>query len=308
MSKTSIKLNSPAAWLLATRPKTLTGAATPVMIGAAWAYHHVGQQLAPVPVVLCLLFAMAMQVTANYVNDYFDFVKGTDTPDRLGPRRACAQGWVTPRAMRAAIGLSTLLSALAGAPLVLYGGVEMVLIGMVCIVFCFLYTTHLSYMGWGDVLVLVFFGLVPVALTYALGCGISLQQLPVDVWLAALACGMVIDTLLIVNNYRDVENDTRAGKRTIIVRLGAEKGRKLYLMAGVGAWFIGMYQAVTEVPMLSLTLLPYLLLHVFTYRKMVRINKGKALNGVLADTARNMFLYGLLTAAGVATSFFSLTS
>ena len=195
-----IQPNSLQAWGLAIRPKTLTGAAIPVMIGCALADMY--DKLQVLPAVLCFLFAFLMQIDANFINDYFDFIKGTDdTEKRLGPRRACAQGWVKPRSMRYAIALTTIAACVAGLPLIFYGGVEMILVGAVCVVFCFLYTTYLSYVGLGDVLVLVFFGLVPVCITYY----IQLHTCTWEVLAASVSCGLVIDCLLLVNNYRDRE-------------------------------------------------------------------------------------------------------
>ncbi|MBR1468772.1 MAG: prenyltransferase, partial [Prevotella sp.] len=163
-----IRKNSFRAWLLAARPKTLTGAAVPVMIGSALAVSDAQWQVRWVPMALCFLFAFIMQIDANFINDYFDFKKGTDDELRLGPKRACAQGWVTTEAMKRAIAIVTLLACAVGLPLVVYGGWKMVVVGAFCVVFCFLYTTHLSYVGMGDVLVVLFFGIVPVTMTYYL--------------------------------------------------------------------------------------------------------------------------------------------
>ena len=167
---TNIKTDSLKAWLLAARPKTLSGAAVPVMIGLALAWvdaqEYMSEAFSWTAAVLCLLFSFLMQIDANFINDFFDFANGTDDAEtRLGPRRACAQGWVKLDSMKRAIALTTCMACLVGLPLVWYGGLEMVLIGVVCVIFCFLYTTHLSYMGLGDVLVLVFFGLIPVCIT-----------------------------------------------------------------------------------------------------------------------------------------------
>ena len=236
-----IRRNSLQAWLLATRPKTLAGAAVPVMAGCAMAWADMQPEAAGdfswTAAVLCLLFAFVMQIDANLINDFFDYAKGTDdTTTRLGPRRACAQGWVSLRAMRHAIALTTCLACAVGLPLVLYGGMEMVLVGMVCVVFCFLYTTHLSYRGLGDALVLVFFGVVPVCITYY----IQLHRVSFSCLTASLACGLVIDALLIVNNYRDRFTDAACGKRTLVVRLGEPAGRMLYLLTGGGACLLGL--------------------------------------------------------------------
>lgn len=295
MEEKNVTPNSLKAWLLAARPKTLTGAAVPVMIGLALAYADGGaQRFNTTAAVLCALFAFIMQIDANFVNDYFDYVRGNDDDTRLGPRRACAQGWVSVKSMKLAIALTTLAACCAGLPLVAYGGMEMIAVGAACVLFCFLYTTTLSYLGLGDVLVLVFFGLVSVCLTYYLQTG----TVTLEAVLASLACGFVIDTLLLVNNYRDIDNDARAGKRTLVVMIGARRGRLAYLWAGYAAYIIGLSFIFFGHTGAAILPLAYTSLHYAAYRRMVRINKGKALNKVLGLTARNMFIYGLLVAAG----------
>ena len=154
MNESNVTTNSLKAWFLAARPKTLTGAAVPVMIGIASAISQYGDAVRVGAAVLCMLFALVMQIDANFVNDYFDFMKGTDDEKRLGPKRACAQGWITAAAMRRGLLYTTLLACVIGLPLVYYGGWEMILVGFACVVFCFLYTISFSYLGLGDVLVL----------------------------------------------------------------------------------------------------------------------------------------------------------
>lgn len=280
--------------MLAARPKTLTGAAVPVMIGLSLAFADVGGSFKILPAVLCLLFALVMQVDANFINDYFDFIRGNDDEARLGPRRACAQGWVSPRQMVCAIAVTTAIACAIGLPLIIYGGVEMLLIGALCVLFCFLYTTSLSYLGLGDLLVLVFFGIIPVCIVYYIQAG----TVTFEAFMASLACGFVIDTLLLVNNYRDIEGDERAGKRTLVVRLGARRGRMAYLLSGVTAVLLGVVFAVFGHWLASVLQVAYLALHYAAYRRMVKINKGKALNAVLGITACNMFVYGLLVSVG----------
>lgn len=288
------------AWILASRPKTLSAAAVPVMIGLSLSFADVGVDGFKVwPALLCVLFALIMQIDANFVNDYFDFVRGNDDESRLGPRRACASGWIAPRQMMRAVVATTLLACAAGLPLVVYGGWEIVLVGVLCVVFCFLYTTSLSYMGMGDVLVLVFFGIVPVCVVYYLQAG----TVSLEAFVASLACGFVIDTLLLVNNYRDIDGDLRAGKRTLVVRLGARLGRMAYFVSGILAFLLGVSFVFFGHAAASLLPVAYIMMHCLAYRKLVKINKGKALNIVLGMTARNMFFYGLLVSLGFLLDF-----
>ena len=300
MEEGKIKTDSLKAWLLAARPKTLSGAAVPVMIGVALAWVD-AQQYEDDPfnwiaAVLCLLFAFVMQIDANFINDFFDFANGTDDVEtRLGPRRACAQGWVKLESMKKAIALTTCFACVVGLPLAWFGGLEMILVGILCVVFAFLYTTFFSYQGLGDVLVLVFFGIIPVCCTYY----VQLHEFTWQVFLASLACGMVIDALLIINNFRDRDNDREAGKNTIIVRLGAEAGLQIYLGVGVGAIILGGTFLMHGHVLAFILPFLYLLLHVLTYLKIKRIYQGKALNLCLGETARNIFIYGLCVSIGL---------
>lgn len=296
MDKEIIRKNSFKAWLLAARPKTLTGASVPVMIALAMAYTDLqGNGFRIIPTVLCALFAFVMQIDANFVNDYFDFISGKDDEQRLGPARACAMGWIDVAKMKVGIVITTVIACIIGLPLVIYGGVEMILVGALCVVFCFLYTTLLASRGLGDLLVLVFFGIVPVCATYYL----QTDTCTWVVFLASLACGLVIDTLLVVNNYRDIDNDRRAGKKTLIVMIGADKGRLLYLWLGIIASLMGVVFAVYGKYWTPLLPTVYLIMHIATYRRMVKIGSGRQLNLVLADTARNMFVYGLTLSLGL---------
>lgn len=301
----NVKTNSLNAWVLAARPKTLTGASVPVMIGIAFAFKDLSwENFQIIPALLCVLFAFIMQIDANFVNDYFDCLKGNDDSEtRLGPRRACSEGWITLPAMRKGLIATTLLACINGLPLIYYGGWEMILIGLLCVAFCFLYTTKLSYLGLGDLLVLVFFGIVPVCLTYYVILPKGLQTITWQVFVASLASGLVIDTLLVVNNYRDRENDKQANKNTLIVRIGEKRAEQLYHWLGflglllMDSVFIFSYSSMRT---LSLTLLFfYLFLHQKAFTEMKRIKHGKELNKVLGLTARNMFVFGLLATIGI---------
>lgn len=291
-----VKRNSLKAWILAARPKTLTAALTPVLIGTALATADGHFQW--FPTLVCFLFAGLMQIAANFINDLFDFLKGTDREDRLGPERACAQSWISPKAMKTGIIITIGLACLIGSVLLFYAGWELIIVGLICVLFAFLYTTGpypLSYNGWGDVLVIVFFGFVPVGGTYYVQ---ALSWTP-DVTIASLVCGLLIDTLLVVNNYRDREADARSGKRTIIVRFGEKSGRYFYLLSGVCAsllciWFLFEgYIYAALLPQL------YLIPHFLTWRRMIKIHSGKKLNSILGETSRNMLLMGILLSIGL---------
>ena len=278
-----IKQNSPRAWLLAARPKTLTGAIIPVLIGTSLAFAD--GQFKVVPALLCMLFACGMQIAANFINDLFDFLKGTDRTDRLGPERACAQGWITPEAMKVGIGVIVILSCISGLGLLYtswgelpHGGWELIVLGVFCVIFAFLYTTILSYQGWGDLLVLIFFGFVPVGGTYY----VQAYTFTPNVIIASLISGLVIDTLLVVNNYRDRDQDALSGKRTLIVTL-------LSFWFAQGWNYAGIFMPFT-----------YLYFHVTTWKRMVKIRSGKKLNSILGETSRNMLFMGILLSVIIA--------
>lgn len=305
-----VKTNSVKAWLLATRPKTLSAAAVPVMIGTAFAWRNTSEQFNWIPAILCLLFAWIMQIDSNLVNDYFDFKKGNDDETRLGPKRACSEGWITSDAMVWGIIITTLLGCMTGIPLILYGGLEMVMVGIACVVFCFLYTTLFSYHGLGDILVLLFFGIIPVCCTYYV-CMPLHQQIPTgEVIASSIACGLAIDALLIVNNYRDIDNDRSNGKITLAVRLGESKTRRLYESIGYIAAgimiilvFFDLYQIDKFIPTYAIYLI-YIILHRQSYQEMIRINKGAKLNQVLGLTARNILVFGILSVAAILSVIF----
>ena len=292
----TVQTNSTKAWILAARPKTLAAAATPVLIGCSLAYADGTFQW--IPAVLCFLFAFSMQIDANFINDYYDYLKGSDREDRLGPERACAQGWITLSAMKKGMIAITLLSCFWGLLLLRYCGWEMIPVGLLCVLFAFLYTAGpypLAYHGWGDVLVIVFFGFVPVGCTYYT----MAHDWTWNVTIACAACGLVSDMLLMLNNYRDREQDKISGKLTLVVRFGEKAGRYAYLWLGILATVLCSYYAFHEMPMASLLPLVFLVPHFTTWRQMVRIYQGKELNIVLGKTARNIVLFGLFLSLGL---------
>ena len=292
----NVQTNSIKAWILAARPKTLAAAATPVLIGCSLAVADGAFQW--IPAILCFLFAFSMQIDANFINDYYDYLKGSDREDRLGPERACAQGWITLPAMKRGMIFTTLLSCFWGVLLLRYCGWEMIPVGLLCVLFAFLYTAGpypLAYHGWGDVLVIVFFGFVPVGCTYYT----MAHDWTWNVTIGCAACGLVSDMLLMLNNYRDREQDKISGKRTLVVRFGEPAGRWAYLTLGILAVGLCTYYAFNGLLMASLLPLLFLILHFTTWREMVRIFQGKELNIVLGKTARNIVVFGILLSLGL---------
>lgn len=299
-----MKTNSLSAWILAVRPYSLGNSVILVAVASAMAWS-VGF-FRPLPALLCLLFALLMQCTANLVNDLWDFLKGADRPDRLGPDRAFAKGYITPRAMKAGIAAFTLAACATGCAILIYalqsgllryGGWELLATGFFCLVFAYFYTAGpwpLAYHGLGDVAVVLFFGLIPVGFTYYIQTGEWTWATTV----AALACGLVIDTMLMINNFRDREEDARCGKRTVVVALGAGFGRWGYLALGTAAVALCLTLLADSRLWPALLPLPYWFAHFATWRKMVRIDHGDALNVCLGETARNILLFGALLTLG----------
>lgn len=301
-----IKQNSLKAWILAARPKTLTGALIPVILALAWAYRQ-GVLHNATAAICCILFACGMQIAANFINDLFDYLKGTDREDRLGPERACAQGWITAKAMKWGIAISILISCLFGLFALAvtwqqmpFHGLELIALGLGSVIFAFLYTTRLSYLGWGDVLVLVFFGFVPVCGTYYL----QAYTLDAGIILLSLISGVAIDALLVINNYRDREQDKISGKKTIVVLGGERFGQRLYLGIGITVAILILIMSLLDggpnIFSCIAVAATYMLLHYTTWQQMVTINQGRALNKILGLTSRNMFLMALLLAGAVA--------
>ena len=295
-----VRKGSLYAWVLASRPKTLSGAAVPVMIGSSLAFADSRAsedlQFGWIPMILCFLFAFLMQIDANFINDLFDYLGGKDdSRSRLGPRRACSEGWISVKSMKRAIAVTTLLACIAGLPLVLFGGIEMVVVGLFCVIFCFLYTTHLSSKGLGDLLVVMFFGVIPVCATYY----IQVHSIGITVVLASIACGLVIDCLLMVNNFRDREADRISGKITLVVRLGEKNSLLLYLLLGYLAVLLGIIFLFGSHPLAFILSLLWLPLHHSAYLGIRRVMRGKALNRLLALTARNILAYGILVSLGL---------
>ncbi len=283
-------------WLAATRPRTLPAAVAPVLVGAAWAWH--AGRFDGLAAGLCLGFAVLIQIGTNFANDYYDFIKGADTPNRVGPRRAVAAGLVAPAVMRrAAFGVFAAAFVL-GLALIGWGGPWLVLIGVASILCGIAYTGGpypLGYHGLGDLFVFIFFGLVAVGATVFVQTG----SVTTDVMLLAVGVGLLASNILVVNNYRDVETDAVAGKRTLAVRFGRGFARGQFavslLLAFVLPAFVGWRLGS------GWLLLPGLLLPL-AWRHQRRLRESKTpseLIELLGDTGKLLALYALLLSVGL---------
>lgn len=214
-------------WWEAARPRTLPAAVAPVMVASALAWAD--GVFDGVAAAICLGFALLIQIGTNYANDYFDFQKGADTEDRIGPRRAVAAGLISPAAMKRAMGLVFALAFALGLTLLGWGGWPLLVIGITSIACGILYTGGpypLAYHGWGDLFVFIFFGLVAVGATYYVQAG----NVTGAAWALGAAMGALSTNILVVNNYRDVDTDRKAGKRTTVVRFGRTFARRQFAL------------------------------------------------------------------------------
>ncbi len=199
------------------RPRTLPAAVAPVIVGSALAWR--AGAFSGTASLLCLAFALFVQIGANFANDYYDFVHGADTHERVGPVRAVAAGLVSPAVMRRAMALAFGVAFAVGLTLIAWGGWWLVAVGVASIASALAYTGGpypLGYHGLGDLFVFLFFGLVAVGVTYAVQAG----HLTAASVLAGAAMGALATNILLVNNYRDAATDAKAGKRTVVVRFG----------------------------------------------------------------------------------------
>ncbi len=285
-----------ARWVLAARPKTLTAAAAPVLVGTACAYAV--DAFRPGPGLAALAGALLLQVGANFANDVFDFEKGADTHERIGPTRVVQSGLLSAAAVRRAMLVVFGLALLAGVYLTWVAGPVIVVIGVASILAALAYTGGpypLGYNGLGDVAVLLFFGFVAV-------CGTTFVQagfVPPLAWWAAIPVGALITNILVVNNIRDVRTDAAAGKHTLAVRLGRDGALGEYALLFIAAYAVpvglvatGRLGIAALLPLLSAPMAVRLF-------RFVRRTTGRALNPALGGTAKLVFIFGALFAAGI---------
>lgn len=285
-----------AVWVLAARPKTLWAAMAPVFMGTAMAAaggaFHLWAALA------ALAGAVLIQIGTNYANDYYDYTKGADEGERLGPLRVTQAGLVSPSAMRTATAIVFGAAFMIGIYLVVRGGWPIVVIGLLSILFGILYTAGpypLGYNGLGEIFVLVFFGPVAVGGTY------YVQALTVDwtVLVAGLSPGLFSVAILAVNNLRDIDSDRRANKRTLAARFGRTFGRLEYLLTVViGSLIPTALCLAHRASIWVLLTLVVPLIAIPTFRTVYSTTDGPKLNDVLATTGKLLLLFAVLFSVG----------
>jgi len=283
------------AWMLAVRPKTLPAGAVPVVLGSALAAAD--GRFRFFPALVALFCALGIQVATNFINEIYDFRKGADTAERLGPTRTVASGIITEKKM---IQVSSALAGgvfLLGLYLVFTAGWPILIIGILSLLFAWAYTGGpypIAYSGLGDLFVFIFFGLVAVGGTYY----VQALQLPVPVLIAAVAPGLFSVNILLVNNIRDIATDRKVGKMTLPARIGQRHARRLYVALTAGAYVVpSLLQICGYTPWAQLSLLSAPL--AFRMVRRLYASEGRELNQVLAGTGKLMTFYGMLFAAGL---------
>jgi 1,4-dihydroxy-2-naphthoate octaprenyltransferase len=298
-SSSPIHPPAPGAWRIgvaAIRPRTLSLAVTPVVLGSAiaWADGHPVRLGAFLAALIC---ALLIQIGTNLHNDVSDFQRGNDGASRVGPLRVTAAGWVQPATMVRASIACFVLALLLGVYLVDVGGWPILLAGLASLAAGYGYSggpRPISHSAWGELFVLVFFGLVAVAGSHWLQAGVP----SIDALIGGAALGLPAAGVLLVNNYRDLEDDLASGRRTLVARLGRVRSRTVY-----GALMLLPYVALAALvargrpgALLALLVMPWLV--VLTARLGAQ-PPGPWLNGQLGATAKASAMLGLLLAAGV---------
>lgn len=287
-------------WIEATRVRTLPVSVSGVLVGVGFALWRGCFDW--VPALLCFVFAVLAQIVSNLANEYYDYLKGTDKVGRVGPRRGVTEGDISPTTLRNVTFVTLALACAVGCCLLPYGEWWLFPAGVVIAIFALAYSTGpypLSYHGLGELTVFIFFGVVPVNLTYYVQAG----NFHPFVVVASATVGFMAVNVLLVNNYRDADDDKEAGKRTSVVIFGRTLAAYAYLVNGYAA--IGMlmplWVGLTYLGHWYVLIIPilYLVMHTRNWRRMVT-SEGAALNPLLGATARTMLVFTLLLTAVLA--------
>lgn len=272
-------------WIEAMRLRTLPVSAAGVLM--AIGYNLLDGTFEAAPAVLCLIFAILAQISSNFANEYYDYRDGLDRPGREGPRRGVTEGDITPGAMKAATFAVLGVACAVGCSLIVWGGWWLLVAGVVIAAGAMAYSAGpypLSRHGWGEVTVLLFFGVVPVNLTYYVQAGCFSPT----VALGSVAIGLMGANVLLVNNYRDADDDAAVGKRTVAVIFGRRTASLLYLFNGIAAFVIMMPQ-LAHVQGIAIA---YVLVHLLLWN-FLRRHRGVALNPLLGLTAMLMLAFAI---------------
>ncbi|MCH5213954.1 MAG: 1,4-dihydroxy-2-naphthoate octaprenyltransferase [Muribaculaceae bacterium] len=286
------------AWIEALRLRTLPVSVAGVAGGVACALTYGSFRL--LPMIVCLVFAVMAQIVSNFANEYYDFKHGLDRKGREGFRRGVTEGDITPKAMKRATYILLAITCAVGASLIIWGGWQLIFVGLLIAFFAIAYSAGplpLSKIGMGDFAVIIFYGIVPVIFTCFLQTGnwenLSLT-LPVGV-----ALGLLADNVLIINNYRDMEDDTKVGKLTTVVIFGRKVMRFIYLLNSTLALaVIAIFFIISRNPLWIICWAVSEIFYIFVWLKLATL-RGSALNGMLRLTALLMLAVcaAMITAA-----------
>ena len=297
MTTTSATPSGVRIWLMAARIRTLPAAIAPVLVGTALAgWQHIFH---PLRFVAALVGAIFIQVGTNLSNDYSDARRGADAEDRLGPVRVTAGGLVPPNQVLVATYVSFGVAVLAGVYLVVVAGWQLLLVGAASILAGVLYTggpKPYGYEGLGEVFVFLFFGIVAVAGSYF----VQVKHLDWKAFALAVPVGLLASAILVVNNFRDIDSDRRAGKRTLAVRLGRDRTRTMFAVIVYVAFLLAPVTWVFG-PMKPWVLLPWLTLPLAAQivREVRNRTDGPSLNQALAHTGMLQLAFCTLLSAGL---------
>ena len=281
-------------WIEAMRLRTLPVSIAGVIAGTGCAI--LTGSFKAIPALLCLTFAILAQIAANFGNEYYDFKNGIDKKGRDGFRRGVTEGEIAPKAMKAATFITLGIAAAVGCAMLLYGPWWLIIAGILIMCFALAYSAGpypLSHHGLGDIAVIIFFGIVPVILTWYLQSSSWDSAGPVAA--TSLTIGLLAANVLVVNNYRDMEDDAAVGKRTTAVIFGRRVMSVAYLLSGLAGMVI-MTPVWLMFPLWVLVIpLIYLTLHINTWHRL-RQSTGSAINPILGRTAINLLIFALLFA------------
>jgi len=289
-------LPSLQAWLLAIRPRTLPASITPVIVGSAAACADGHFKL--LPAIAALAGSLLLQVGVNLANDYFDFVRGFDTEERVGPIRVTQSGLISPHKVRNAIFFTFFIVACIGMYLTIVAGLPIFAAGVVSILAALMYSGGpypLASHGLGDLFVFIFFGLVAVCGT----CYVQTSHITLLAVMASIPIGLLITAILVVNNLRDIGTDAKVNKRTLAVILGERATRMEFIMLITSSYLMAVLLWVVRGSSLWM-LLPLISVPLaWSTARVVMIQTGSVLNEALALTARLSLFYGVLLAVGL---------
>lgn len=297
-------------WIIAARPQTLPAGMSPVIVGTALAIHD--NVFSVLPALAALMGALLIQIGTNFANDYYDGIKGTDNIDREGFTRVTSSGIISPERVKKAMYITFFLSILIGIYLVYVGGIPILIVGILSIISGITYTGGpypFGYYGLGDFFVFIFFGIIAVIGTYYVQVVASLLSFSFPLWippdtitvsslLVSIPIACLTTCILVVNNIRDIENDKKAGKKTLAVIIGRKWSRIEFL----SLLFVSYIMPIFLIPNFGLTVLLPLLSFPYSFfiaNIVFTKNSGENLNSALKSTGKLLFIYSVLFSLGI---------